>query len=154
MLGQLRLLHLLMEFCPTGPTCKALRLRLVDFGAVGEVIDTLRLQEICAAHIEGGLWASRARTPAETARTALVARVVRLLREHLQEAGRQGAPTFCVEGHHRRLDEAMNVSQNNWASERALLVKNPDSGVWLIDSQLWRTLGLPGGAEEWLAGLL
>lgn len=54
---------------------------------------------------------------------------------------------------YRRGEEAIYVSTNGWASERALVTKS-DAGVWLIDHALWHSIRSPGEAEEWLAALL
>lgn len=148
-IGHLGVLRLLDEPIQGGPTSKIIRLRMIEFAAVTELIETLRAKQIRTDHSEGFLWASRARSPAEAARTAPVARGVRLLRDWLAGQGHRVAPGLEVEGHYRRGEEAIYVTTNAWASERALVTKH-DAGMWLIDHALWHSIQAPGEAEEWL----
>lgn len=83
-----------------------------------------------------------------------MARGVRLLRDWLASSqGRRLAPGVEVEGHYRREEEAIYMNTNSWTTERAIVMKKP-AGVWLVDHNLWHTLQMLGGAEEWLAALL
>lgn len=152
-MGYLDMLHLLDEPIPTGPTSKILRLKMVDFAAVTELIEALRTHQIRTDHSEECLWASRARSPAEAARKAPIARGVRLLLDWLAGQGHRVTPGLEVEGRYRRGEEAIYVTTNAWTTDRALVTKN-GAEVWLIDHALWQAIQAPGEAEEWLAALL
>lgn len=153
-IGGLDMLHLVEGPIQTGPTSKVVRLRMIDFAAVSEFLEALKAHQIRADHSEDCLWASRARPPAEAARTAPVARGVRLLRDWLASSqGRRLAPRLEVEGHYRRNEEAIYMTTNSWTTERPLVTKSP-AGVWLIDHALWHAIQAPSEAEEWLAALL
>lgn len=97
------------------------------------------------------MWAQRARTAEEAARTAPTARGVRVLLDHFEQLDTR---EIQVEGHYRRCEESIDVSRDDWRSESLLVTKSQTTGAWVINAELWPELGFLGAAEEWLAALL
>lgn len=81
-----------------------------------------------------------------------MARAVRILNEFRESRG----CSWKVEGHFRRNQESVWVSKTSFATERWIVSKDPTSGVWQIDEEVFADLGVgpPSEASEWLAALL
>lgn len=142
-IGELGLAHVFEDFAPSAPTCTVLRAQLCDFNAVTEMSAAFRTVNVQAAHSVGPLWAQRARSAEEAARTAPVARGVRVLRDHLEYMETR---EIQAEGHYRRDEESIYVTKDDWASESLLITKSQTTGAWVINSELWPELGIRGSA--------
>lgn len=152
-LGQLDLLHLLDEHLPAGPTSKLIRLRMIDLAAVSEVIEALRAHRVQTEHSEAALWASRARSPAEAARTAPVARGVRLLRDWVAgleaRTGRDN-PRLEIEGHYPR--GGSDLHHNHRVADREA-ASDEERGGDLDDRPRAMELNTRAGRSGGVAGL-
>lgn len=150
-IGDLGLPHFFVDFAPAAPTCKVIRVQLSSFDVVTEMCAAFRGRNVQTARSAGTLWAQRARTAEEAARTAPVARGVRILRDHLEQVGDLN---ILVEGHYRRGEEGIYMTTNNWENEHLLVTRSQSSGSWMISTEIWLRMGVQGEAEEWLASLL
>lgn len=105
---------------------------------------------------EGGgpVWAAKARTPAETQRTAPIARGGRSLALFAEECLQKGERVPWVhEGSYRPGTESIWISFTNWDTEYRVLFRFED-GTWKVNPRIYDSLKMPTSASNWLATLL
>lgn len=109
-----------------------------------EMSAAFRNRNIQSAHSAGPLGAEGAHR--RGSRSDGSARGIRALRDHLEQIEER---EIQIEGRYRRGEEAICLTR-----EILLITKSQSSGAWMINSEIWPTLGVRGTAEEWLSSLL
>lgn len=148
--------EIVQEFLSGGATVKVMRVRLSSWNMVGDVVQASREHQVTSVLCDNTTWMARARSPAEAARTAPVARGVRSLKQMRETRLNEGAAgdIWDIEGSYRPGGECIWLSSDGWANEHMLMWCDPNTGTWAINADIVKALSMDVPPHEWLATLL
>lgn len=99
--------EMVQEFLSGGATVNVMRVRLSSWNMVGDMVQASRDRQVTSVLCDNTIWMARARSPAEAARTAPVARAVRSLKQMRETRLNEGAADdiWDIEGSYRPGEE-------------------------------------------------
>lgn len=148
-------LDVIQEVMSGRAAVKVMWIRLISWHVAGDIVQASRDRPVVSALCDGTVWMARARSPAEAARIAPIARGVRSLKQLRDSRRTEGsADQWDVEGSNRPGEEGISLSTDDWKSEHMIVWRNLDTGAWTMSADAVQTLCMDVNPHEWLVSLL
>lgn len=138
----------------SGPTTKVVRVRLRTVDDVTAAVNRIRTRPIHSNLTQQNVWIQRARTPAEAARTAPIARAIRTLNDHLESERLKGARLGMASGRRVRARAGGRPHELDGMAIRRVLGPPVVQGAWQVNDEIFELMGVPIDPQEWHRSLL